>query len=208
MTTLADFDSLEAAKAYTETATQKLSADRLDFALFQLGLTELFEAKETVFTRTVMRTLERGGEFNFIAGDAIGDQMVAQLSAVIADSAYSEFSDNLQQLLVFCQTYCNQTVYPFAESSLLQWNMAKGIYTAIPVVADGYIKIVLEQDLDEACTITFWDVVDGCMDRNLCKPIRVQAKASYIHQLSGIKVVGAIEARLPFASVSFTAEAL
>jgi hypothetical protein len=199
---LQDFNTLDEAKAYSETQGKLISPDMMLAMLTKFGLVKSVLDATTDEALALKLAFQFGSEFNLINNH----------QASVKDLLDKMVTDGLvnQAFVDYAIAYANPVVYPFADTTLTQFNNAKGIYSQVEV--SGYnigsnLKITLLDALPESCSATTWHQEEGFEVENLGRAVAlVQGKSVYKLDINNTKVLGKLFVRIPLESFNFTVE--
>jgi hypothetical protein len=219
---LSYFDTLEFAKAYEEdrkrmiprkTMAMNLDAVGLylivhDIATGKLDGEAAHPAKPSclLIANTLADSSSDDNDFNFMQGNFKGDAVIAK-TIEMRDSTLSEYSGEIQSLLDICTNYCNYKTKPYAESTLTQFNAAKGYFSSQPIEfkSGKDIVVTLNDNLSEKVAATVWRTELGFSAENAGRNAHMQLANKYRIDMSG-KKSGNYEVRVPLLGVDFSVE--
>ena len=196
---LQDFSTLAEARAHTEIKGRVISPDLMVAFMATFGVGQAANVEEGEAAFALRNALQFGSEFNFITGHPSN---VVDLLDQMA-SAAEAFKSH-------CIAYANQVISPFAETTLTQLNMAKGIYTEKEVIGyaqNNTIKIAVIDVLPENCIATTWDCEDGYQPENFRKIEHLKAGVTNFKlRTDRKKADGNLFVRIPLENFDFTVE--
>lgn len=166
MASLADFNTLAEARAYTETMGRLIPRNSMNAILAKAGLSAALDYIKSTYGHpaqdAVISFLDPGSiDYNFIVGDGTttGDEQIASLDAMISAGISVTFGDGELQRTVDVSAglsiirpeliaRCNKTVHPFANTSQYEFDLAKGNAIAKKPLAyqQGYVFITTTSD--------------------------------------------------------------
>ena len=198
---LSDFADLQTAQAHTEVKGRMISPDMMVSFLTAHNLINTVLNSSTDGAKGLQLALQFGSEFNVITGHPAS--IITIVNQMITDEILT------QAFKEFCVSYANPVVYPFANTTLAQFNMAKNIYTAkqITLTKGQDIIVTVNTSLPERVAATVWRVETGFEHENAGRNIHVKDTNKYRIDMSG-KKTGEYEVRIPFDNTDFSVEAV
>lgn len=165
MKQLAEFDTLESAKAYTQVRGKMIHRNTMNAWLSQANkyrrLKAIADDENHVLGDGAAAFLD-STEYNLIQSSATGQGVIALMQALVA----AEGNDAaLQAVLDKAVAAANETYYPYENATQHDFAKAKGICpikTVTPV--NGYLKITLTQDVESHRPQVYAEV-QGVMQR-------------------------------------------
>lgn len=145
MKALSEFDTLEAAKAHTETRGKMIPRVTMNSLLAQAGLFNAFEQAAANNDAIAAFMHPTSTEYNFIQSSATGQAQIGLLDALIASGQFV----GLATLRPTVIALANEIYSPYANATEHDFRKAKGncpVKAVIPV--NGYLKITLTQDVE------------------------------------------------------------
>jgi len=159
MKTLAEFDTLEAAKAYSYTQGKLIPRTTMNSLLGDAGLMLAFEQEALVDDRFAAFMHPTSTEYNFIVGDGTttGDRQIDMLDDIIQEGKFPALA-SLKPIVLHIG---NPVTYPYANATHHAFLKAKGTCPTKQVSpVNGYLKITLTQDV-EAHRPSVHAIIDG-----------------------------------------------
>lgn len=148
--TLADFESVEAARSYTVVVGRMIHRNSMNAWLAQAGRYRRLKAIAADDTHPLadgVAAFLDSTEYNLIQSSETGQGVIALMQALIAAEGNNA---PLQAVLDRAIAAANEVTRPFESASLYDWQRARGI--AIPQVSvpvsGGWIKITVTQDVE------------------------------------------------------------
>lgn len=232
---LSEFETLEAAKAYSIVSKRMIANKTQAMYLDSVGLylivhdiakgkydTEILDdnnvatgkfsphpAKSSclLIVNTLADSSSDNNDFNFMQGTTKGDGVIAKTEE-LRDVTLTDYKSQIQALLNICIAHCNPTVYPFANATQAQFNAAKGRYKAVEIkgfIQGKDIAITLNTDLSERVSATVWRTEIGFQPENAGRNVYLQTAGKYRIDMTG-KKAGNYSARLPLLDADFSVE--
>lgn len=196
---LKDFNSISEANEYSTVRARMISPDMMVSFLTAHNLINTVLNSATDGAKGLQLALQFGSEFNVIINhpasiETIVDQMI------IDNVLTQDFKD-------FCVAYANPVTYPFANTTLAQFNASKGLYMAKPIAfTQGKdIAITLNTDLSERVSATVWRTEIGFNAENAGRNVYLQTAGKYRIDMTG-KKPGNYEIRIPLLDADFSVE--
>lgn len=214
--------TLAEVQEYSEVGGSLLSIPRMRLYLNDAGLFLIFydiangvydvngvAHAAKAYCKLVVSTLDGNStddeDFNFIESTETGKAVIA-MTEYMRDRLLTDYADEIQVLLDKCIAKCNTTIYPYAGTTLIQYNQVKGIYTYIKVenYAGQDIKVTLDSEYD--FSITTWDKTEFGYE-NFGKVGHIKAGTSLTKiTTNNKKATGTLYVRIPFENADFTVE--
>jgi len=166
MKTLAEFDTLEAAKEYAQTRGKMIHRNSMNAWLSQAGKYRRLKDIAADGTHPLgdgAAAFLDSTEYNLIQSSTTGQGVIQLMQALIA----AEGNDPaLQAVLDKCIAAANEVYYPYANATEYDFKRAKGLPIAQKQVTpvNGWLKITLTQDV-EAHRPQVYAEVQGTMQR-------------------------------------------
>ena len=147
---LADFSTLAEARAYTTTTGKMIHRNSMNAWLAQAGMYRRLKqiaADDTHPLADGCAAFLDSTEYNLIQTSETGQGVIALMQALIAAE---NNNPALQAVLDKAIAAANETVTPYANASLYDWQRARGvvIHQKQVSVSGGWIKITLTQDVE------------------------------------------------------------
>ena len=209
---LSDFDTLELAKAYF--TTKNITKNEAVNHDTQFGVEEILD---DVVTRTLTNAPNTDAEkmlmrsakvFRKIINGMLEDINVMDATAqyvltlLVQEGTYTQGMRNNIEAVA--------KVFPFANSTTVQFNQAKGVYTekeAVGFTQGKDIKITLIDVLPENCGVTTWDYEVGFEPENFGKVAHLKTCVNtYKLKTNNKKSDGELFVRIPLENFNFTVE--
>lgn len=210
MKQLNEFATLEEAQAYSYNQERMISPDMMLALLSQHdSVLTLQEAAKTNHKAAGFLLALQGSvtAYNLMNSHLLGLAQQANLNQFVTDGVVTpEFRDTAIY-------YANNNItYPYANTTLVEFNNAKRVYTEKEVIgfAQGKnIKVTLIGMLPEKCTLTTWEK-DGDFDyQNFGKHCHVYSgQNEYKIKTDNKKPDGKLFVRIPFENFNFTVEVI
>ena len=150
MKTLAEFDTLEAAKEYTQTQGKMIHRNTMNLLLAQneryITLKDIADNPLHPMRELVAAFMD-STEYNLIQTSTAGQAVINLMKTLIA----AEDGDaNLQAVLDTAMALANETYYPHANATEYDWKREKGLPIKQKEVTpiNGYIKITLTKGVE------------------------------------------------------------
>ena len=200
---LKDFDTLTEAQGCTEAKGRMISPDMMLTFLAKNGVIDVLyiDANSSGLAKALSKAFQFGSEFNLMNGHpkSIGSMLDVMISL---NELTQAFKDE-------CVAYANPVIYPFANATLAQFNMAKKIYTAKPIsfTQGKDVIITVNTALPERVAATVWRVENGFEPENAGRNIHVQDAIKYRIDMRG-KESATYEIRIPLLDADFTVESV
>ena len=146
MKTLAEFDTLQAAKEYPQTRGKMIPRVTMNSLLGDAGLMLAFQAESETDDRFAAFMHPTSTEYNFMVGNPTGDKQIAMLNDIIIEGKFPALAA-LKPIVLYI---ANPVTYPHANATEYDFKRAKGLPIAQKEVApvNGYIKITLTQNVE------------------------------------------------------------
>jgi len=161
MKTLAEFDTLEAAKEYPQTRSKMIHRDTMNFLLAKHSrykrLKEIANNPLNPLSELVDAFMD-STEYNLIQSSATGQGVIGLMQQLIVSEGNDE---GLQSVLDAAIATANEVYYPYANATEHDFAKAKGTCPTKQVTpVNGYLKITLTQDV-EAHRPSVYAIIDG-----------------------------------------------
>jgi len=146
MKTLAEFETLKAAKEYTQTQGRLIPRTTMNSLLGDAGLMLAFEAEAQTDDRFAAFMHPTSTEYNFMIGNATGDKQIAMLDDIIAEGKFPA----LAALKPIVLHIANPVTYPHTNATEYDFKREKGLPIPKKEVepVKGHIKITFTQDVE------------------------------------------------------------
>jgi hypothetical protein len=182
MKTLAEFDTLEAAKEYPQSRGKMIHRDTMNFLLAKHSrykrLKEIANDQLNPLSELVDAFMD-STEYNLIQSSVTGQGVIGLMQQLIASEGNDE---NLQSVLNAAIATANEVYYPYANATEHAFLKAKGTCPTKQVTPiGGYLKITLTQDV-EAHRPSVYAMIDG-VNTYITTFSEVGAAKSYICQV-------------------------
>lgn len=208
MKQLSEFNTLQEAQDYTHVGTRMIS-NAMIFALLGqynslISLRDSTNSNAIAFWTALTSSVT---EYNLMLDTDIGKAQRDVLNELVADGSVTEgFRD---AAIAYAN---NKITKPYENTTLVQFNIAKGIYTereVVGIVTGNNVKVTLVDTLPEQCTLTTW-TKEGDFDySNFGKHCSVYTgQNTYKIVLDNKRIEGKLYVRIPLEEFNFNVEVL
>lgn len=130
---LNEFETIEAAQAYTSTDKIIITSNVMRMMLVQTGLYGYITTNTDDTSLAITDSVKTDAKFNLIDGDPLGEANKLMMDSLI--STHSEKAAELAALKAALLAYANPEHQPFANVTALEFRKAKGVYAVeLPIL--------------------------------------------------------------------------
>jgi hypothetical protein len=194
MKKLHEFETLADAQIYPVVETKMLSGDQMRIFMIMTGLYGYFK-NHTSDAQMAAYDNMFGGEFNFITGHPSDVTPLFQM--MIAEEETPNVDTQLTSLLGLCQSYANNTSYPYADINQTEFDAVKLAYGDVTTVnlpwnKQSALKITLNEDLYEPSNVVLLYSNNVFSNENVGRPKRLHKAGTYGIDLTGVQKAGTL----------------
>lgn len=213
MATLKDFDTLAEAKLHTDTERNFLTANEVSTLLFMNNLYFYFMKATDEIKTFISDVITRGGDFDLMDNTEDGIVNGYLLQGLVDAESDETIKANLVNLQAGLLGEANKEVYPFANATQLQFNIANKIYTekkASNYTRGKYVKVTLIDALPFDCSASTHSKKEGRNYANLYTPIHFRQDDTYKEYEFTLSknIDGDLYIRLPIENFNYAVEVL